>query len=164
MKLLALTIAIVSSAALGRSQAGGIDSVAWLQGCWESVSAQRTVEEQWMAPRGKTMIGMSRTVRSGVLAEYELMILREQSGRLAYEAHPSGQPATVFLSTASGESSVVFENPAHDFPQKVGYQRTGADTLLAWIEGTQKGQTRRIDFQYRRANCPTHTKNGSFIR
>ena len=107
-----------------------------------------------MAPRGANMLGMSRTVRGGVLADYELMILREQGGRLAYEAHPSGQPPAVFLSTAVGESSVVFENLEHDFPQKIGYQRTGADTLLAWIEGTQKGQTRRIDFTYRRANCP----------
>jgi hypothetical protein len=48
---------------------------------------------------------------------------------------------------------VVFENPKHDFPQKVGYQRDGADTLLAWIEGTDKGQTRRIEFPYRRAMC-----------
>ena len=74
--------------------------------------------------------------------------------QLAYEAHPSGQPSAVFLSASVIESMVVFENPQHDFPQKIGYQRTTPDTLLAWIEGTDKGQTRRIEFQYRRASCP----------
>ena len=49
---------------------------------------------------------------------------------------------------------VVFENPQHDFPQKVGYQRTNPDTLLAWIEGSEKGQVRRIEFPYRRLACP----------
>ena len=72
---------------------------------------------------------------------------------LAYEAHPSGQPAAVFLSRAVSDSSVLFENLQHDFPQRVGYQRDGPDSLLAWIEGMQNGQSRRIDFPYRRAAC-----------
>jgi hypothetical protein len=35
---------------------------------------------------------------------------------------------------------VVFENPGHDFPQVIGYQRRGA-SLLARVEG-KKAQTR----------------------
>jgi hypothetical protein len=48
----------------------------------------------------------------------------------------------------------VFENPQHDFPQKVGYQRGGPGSLLAWVEGTEKGQTRKIEFPYKRIACP----------
>jgi hypothetical protein len=132
----------------------GIARVAWLQGCWEMSSPQRTVEEHWMSPRGKTMIGSGRTVRGDQLVEYELVILREQDDRLAYEAHPSGQPSAVFLSKTIGDSMVVFENPEHDFPQRVGYQRDRPDALLAWIEGTVKGQPRRVEFAYTRAACP----------
>jgi hypothetical protein len=72
---------------------------------------------------------------------------------LAYEAHPSGQPSAVFLSTTVTGSTVVFENLQHDFPQRVGYERKGSDRLLAWIEGTQNGQIRRVDFPYRRSAC-----------
>jgi hypothetical protein len=68
-----------------------------------------------MAPRGGTMIGMGRTVRDGRTTEYELVVLKEQDGRLAYEAHPSGQPSAVFLSREITGSSVVFENAEHDF-------------------------------------------------
>jgi len=106
-----------------------------------------------MAPRGKSMIGVSRTVRGDSLVAYEFVIVREQGEQLAYEAHPSGQPAAVFLSRAVSDSSVLFENLQHDFPQRVGYQRDGPDSLLAWIEGMQNGQSRRIDFPYRRAAC-----------
>ena len=107
-----------------------------------------------MAPRGDSMIGMSRTVRGGALVEYELVVIRRQGNQFAYEAHPSGQASAVFLSVTLGDSMVVFENSQHDFPQRIGYQRTAPDTLFAWIEGTEKGQTRRIEFPYRRAMCP----------
>jgi hypothetical protein len=99
------------------------------------------------------MLGVSRTIRDGKLLEYELIVLREQEGRLAYHAHPSGQASAVFLSTILTDSIALFENPQHDFPQKVGYRREGA-SLVAWIEGTTKGKPRRVEFFYRRARCP----------
>ena len=107
-----------------------------------------------MAPRGRSMIGVGRTVRADKLIEYELVVLREQDGQLAYEAHPSGQPSAVFLSKTVGDAEVLFENPTHDFPQRVGYRRDGPDGLLAWIEGTRNGQARRVEFPYRRVACP----------
>jgi len=71
---------------------------------------------------------------------------------LGYEAHPSGQPSAVFLSREITDSSVVFENAEHDFPQRVGYRRSESG-VAAWIEGTVKGQMRRIDFAYTRVPC-----------
>ncbi len=130
-----------------------IQHIAWLQGCWELVSPERIVEEQWMAPRGGSMLGLSRAVRRDSLAEYEIVVIREQGQQLAYEAHPSGQPSAVFLARSVSDSSVVFENLRHDFPQRIGYRRNGPDSLLAWIEGSRTGQVRRIEFPYRRAAC-----------
>lgn len=132
--------------------AQGIARVAWLQGCWEASSTEQTIEEQWMVPRGGSMIGVSRTVRGGTLAAYELIVLEEQGDRLAYRAHPSGQPSATFLSTHISHAEVVFENPQHDFPQQIGYQLKG-DSLLAWIAGTGKGKPRRVEFPYRRVAC-----------
>jgi hypothetical protein len=131
-----------------------IEQLRWLQGCWETVLPQRTVEEQWMAPRGGSMLGMSRTVRGGKLVEYETIVIRQQGNQLAYEAHPSGQRSAVFLSSTITGTLVLFENPQHDFPQKIGYQLGADGTLLAWIEGASKGQSRRVEFPYRRVSCP----------
>lgn len=130
----------------------GIQRAAWLQGCWELVSPTRTVEEFWMTAKGGSMIGVSRTIRDGKTAAYEMIVLREERERLAYEAHPSGQTPATFLSTRISGSELVFENPAHDFPQEVGY-RIEADGLVAWIRGTQNGNDRRIEFPYKRARC-----------
>jgi hypothetical protein len=130
-----------------------IEQVGWLTGCWETISAQRTIEEHWLPPRGGTMLGMGRTVQDGRTIEYESIVIRIENGHLAYEAHPSGQPSAVFLANQMTDGRVVFENRAHDFPQRVGYERRGDDALLAWVEGTQSGRTRRIEFPYQRVAC-----------
>ena len=150
--LSALVISVPALAAVKR-QATGVDRVAWLRGCWESRSARGLIEEQWSAPRAGTMIAMGRTTRGDSLRETEHVVLRQRGDRLAYEAHPSGQDSTTFMSIAVSDTMVVFENPAHDFPQRVGYARRGADSLIAWIDGTIQGRQRKIEFPYQRVRC-----------
>jgi hypothetical protein len=135
------------------AQQVNVDRVAWFQGCWRSVRGETTIEEQWMAPSAGTMLGMGRTVRGNTLVEYELVLIKERDGRLVYEAHPSGQASTTFTASTALDGSIVFENPQHDFPQRVGYRRNGADALDAWIEGQVNGKSRRVDFSYQRARC-----------
>jgi hypothetical protein len=147
----AAVLAILWTEAVAQ-QPQGIQRVAWLQGCWELSASERTVEEQWMAPRAGSMMGMSRTVRGGKLAAYELVLIREEGQALAYEAHPSGQPVATFMSKTVSSSQIVFENPLHDFPQQIGYQLK-EDALLAWIAGSQNGKSRRVEFAYKRVSC-----------
>jgi hypothetical protein len=130
-----------------------IESMAWLEGCWVATSAQRTTEERWTAPRAGSMLGTSRTTRNDTLLEHEFMTLREAGGRLVYRAEPSGQAAAEFSSTGMTDSTVVFENPEHDFPQLIGYRRGPADSLHAWIEGPGRSGIRRVNFTYRRTAC-----------
>ena len=147
--VIAVCVALQAAAA---QPAVRIERVAWLTGCWEHRSGQRIVEEHWMPPRGHTMLSAGRTVQGEKLVEFEMVVIREQDGRLAYESHPSGQPPAVFLSRTVADSEVVFENLQHDFPQRIGYKRDG-DSLSAWIEGPRNGQTQRLEFPYLRVVC-----------
>jgi hypothetical protein len=148
-----LTVAALVGAQAAPVQPLTVDRVGWLQGCWRSSQGASIVEEQWMAPGGGSMIGMSRTVLGRETTAHEFVLITEQDGRLAYRAHPSGQAPATFLSTEATEARVVFENPQHDFPQRVGYRREGTDLVHAWIEGTSGGRTRRVEFPYRRVRC-----------
>jgi rhodanese-related sulfurtransferase len=150
---LALAALGAASAAHAAPAAAGIQRVAWLQGCWEAASPERTVEERWMPPRGNSMVGVARTVRGNDLAEYELVVIRERGEQLAYEAHPSGQPGATFLSEDVSDGSVVFVNPGHDFPKRVGYERAGPDQLRAWIDGGADSERPAIEFPYTRVAC-----------
>jgi hypothetical protein len=152
--LIAAAIVTAVQISARAQQALRIDRLSWLQGCWEMRTPQGTVEEQWMSPRGGAMVGVGRTVRNDRLVEYEMVIVREDGGGLAYEAHPSGQPSAVFRSREITGAMAAFENQQHDFPQRIGYRQDGPDVLAAWIEGSSQGQPRRIDFTYRRVPCP----------
>ena len=77
----------------------------------------------------------------------------EQEGRDDH-AEPSGQAPADFEASAVSDSLITFENPAHDFPQRVIYRRRGSDSLIARIEGTRNGRVRGVDFPYARAACP----------
>ena len=149
--LLALTISPPATA----QSAHRVSSITWLAGCLEMRRGNRVVEEQRMAERSGTMIGMGRSVGPRGLDDYELTVIQEDAGRLLYVAHPRRQPVATFVARVATSDSVVFENPDHDFPQRVGYRRVGADSVLAWIEGTNKGKAERFEFPYRRVSCPT---------
>ncbi len=143
----------VSSAIV--AQAGtSIDRLAWLAGCWESSSGSTTVEEHWTTPRAGTMLGVGRTVRLGKLVGHEFLMLELRDTTLTYVAHPSGQATAAFSARAVSDSQAVFANPTHDFPQRIGYHRLGADSLIAWFEGSIGGETQRREFRFVHIPCP----------
>ena len=129
--------------------------VGWLTGCWERRVDRWHFEEQWMEPRGGTMLGMGRTTRGDTLVEYEQVRIFERAGKLVYAAHPSGQTPAEFVSTVVGDSVIVFENKTHDFPRRITYCRTGLDSLLATVEGKSKGRRRAVEFPYVHIACPS---------
>jgi hypothetical protein len=128
--------------------------LSWISGCWQQTGANgRLVEEQWMTPRGNTMMGMSRTVRGDSLIEYEQLRISERAGKAVYHALPSGQPPSEFTAATVSDTMVVFENPQHDFPQRIIYRRRGPDSLIARVEGTMNGKARGVDFPYSKVQC-----------
>jgi hypothetical protein len=138
------------------AQRGAVHQLSWIAGCWRlsNVASGRIVDEQWMAPRGGTMLGMARTVRGDSAIELEHLQIVERGGHIVFHAEPSGQAPADFEARATSDSLVTFENLAHDFPQRVIYRRRGSDSLIARIEGTRNGGIRGIDFPYGRVACP----------
>jgi hypothetical protein len=127
--------------------------VAFLAGCWKLEAKGRVVDEQWMAPSAGALLGMSRTVVNGKIAEYEFLQIRELPEGLTYIAKPSNQPEARFVASSKTGDEVVFENPKHDFPQRIRYRVSG-NNLHARIEGTLNGKARGVDYPYTRTPCP----------
>lgn len=150
-----LMIAAVSMLAGSAAMAQDVtaDRLGWMSGCWAAAGAEAGSGEQWMTPAGGTLIGMSRTVKNGKTVAWEAVQIRDVDGKLAYVAKPHNQPEAAFKLTGLDGQQVVFENPQHDFPQRITYKRDG-DRLLARIEGTMKGKTKGIDFPLQKTSCP----------
>ncbi|MEO7271646.1 MAG: DUF6265 family protein [Vicinamibacterales bacterium] len=135
-------------AAAQTSPPAAIDRLAWLGGCWSQTRPDGLTEEHWLKPSGGTMLGMSRNVRAGQTREFEFLQIREVAGKLAYIAKPSGQAEATFPVKTLTDSEVVFEDLAHDFPQRIIYRRGADGGLTARIEGMRGGTLRGIDYPY----------------
>jgi len=128
-----------------------IKTLSWLAGNWSLEKNGRVVTEIWMPPAGGTMLGMSRAVANEKTVEYEFIVLRQDAnGDIFYVAKPSGQPEASFKLTRGSATEAVFENPEHDFPQRISYKLNPDGTLLAAIDGTKAGKIRRVEFPYKR--------------
>ena len=116
--------------------------VAWLAGTWVSVDdrrPQRRFEEHWTSAAGGSMLGVNRMIDGDVTMSYEfLRIVVEDLARIAYLASPEGrQPPTRFVLVESAPGLVIFENKAHDFPQRISYRRTAETTMEVEISGSE---------------------------
>ena len=149
---LLIAIAAVSVTHQAGAQAT-IDKAAWLAGCWESKNDRRTIIEMWMAPAGGMMLGASRTVANGTVREFEHLRITAAGDTLVYTAIPSGQKETSFRGIPA-DGVLTFENPQHDFPTRLIYRKTGADSAVARVEGPgQGGAMRGFDVKMKKVSC-----------
>jgi len=107
-----------------------------------------------MKPEGGLMLGMSRTIVGGKATEFEFLQIRQQGTDIFYIAKPSGQAEASFKLIQNSKQEVVFENPAHDFPQRIIYRLLPDGSMTARIEGKMNGGERGIDFPMKRLPCP----------
>lgn len=128
--------------------------LSWLSGYWVKCADGQQVSETWGSMRDGMMVGMNQT-SGGDGPAWEFLRIAPIGGDgdnkdvLAYFAQPGGQPATVFALTPaeSGAAKAVFENVAHDFPQRIIYSRDGA-TLSVRIEGMMGGKLEGMEWSF----------------
>ncbi len=128
--------------------------LSWLAGCWHAADAEPGTVEQWTPLAGDSMLGVSRTVDGGRTVMYEFMrIAPDAAGRITFFAQPRGVAPTGFPAVSTTVTEVVFENGAHDFPQRIVYRFEAPATLRAHIEGLVDGKMHRIDYHFVRGSC-----------
>lgn len=153
VRMAAAVAALGIAASAVAAQHRGAEPPGWLAGCWEQRQGARRSLEMWMPPEGGLMLGASRTTVDGRVREFEQLRLELTGDTLVYTAVPSGQPEASFRSVELAADRFTVANPGHDFPQRIGYRRLGADSLLAWIEGAGGDGVARIEYPMRRVSC-----------
>ncbi|MEX2151950.1 MAG: DUF6265 family protein [Gemmatimonadaceae bacterium] len=151
------SVMITGLASPATGQGGGIAAVRWLASCWEMSAPNRRVVERWYEPSSGEMRGNSRTIAGAREIEGERLRIYEKGDTLVYDAHPSGQARTEFRGRPTVAGEIAFENPQHDFPQRISYRKVGSDSLLARIEGDRAGRRAPVNYAYRRVGCSGFT-------
>lgn len=148
---------LVASGLSQAARAGepSLEQLNWLPGCWRTLNADAGSGEMWMTAAGGTLLGLSRTIKGDQAVSYEFMrISYLPDGKLAFFAQPSGKPSATFPAIKVTAAEVEFENPEHEFPQRIIYRLEGPSQLNAAIEGTRGGAVRSVHYAMEREPCP----------
>lgn len=114
-------------------QGASIDELAWMAGSWHTQDPSGMTEELWTEPAGGLMLGLNRSVPRQGKTSFEFLRIEERDGAVVYLASPGGAEPTAFTLTKATSDRAVFENPEHDFPQRIIY-RTERGSLCARAE------------------------------
>ncbi len=135
----------------GNENVQPIGKVIWLVGDWQKQSEKGILTEAWRKLDDSTLVGRSYLILEVDTLSLESIRLEQRKGKLYYiptvPDQNEGQPV-VFVQTNLTDSTVVFENPKHDFPQKITYSFLVNDSLsveiAAIVDGKQKARTFRM--------------------
>jgi hypothetical protein len=146
---LAAAAALLLAATPAAAGPAGAD-LAWMAGAWIQEEGGVTTRETWLAPLGGAMAGVGQTTRPGGKTSFEFMSITPEAAGLTFTARIEGQTPTPFVLKPGPAGEAVFENLAHDFPQRIIYRQCGED-LCGRIEGMMDGKAQAFDWRYRRA-------------
>ncbi len=131
-----------------------LNSLHWLVGKWQNAKPEGIIFEYWELADGGSLKGSSGFIKGKDTAVGETISIEQQGTDILYiptvKDQNSGQPVVFRLVAATGDS-FVFENPAHDFPQKITYRMLSATELAATISGSVNGNERSEVFQFTKA-------------
>lgn len=141
--LILLLLAIVSCKNSEDNEKDKIKSANWLLGKWETKTADGNLSESWKQLNDSTFQGESFFIKNKDTLHFETLTLQQKGEELFYNATVKGQnenKAVTFKMTSETEKQLVFENPKHDYPQKITYNQIKKDSLVASISGVQLGK------------------------
>jgi Domain of unknown function (DUF6265) len=114
----------------------------WMTGAWSRSQGENWAEEYWTTPRGGIMLGASRSGRDEKLTFWEHMrIVRQDDGKLVFWAIAGDQKPVRFVAVRHAANEIIFDNPDHDYPQRIRYWRDGEQlkARISLIDGSKAG-------------------------
>ena len=120
-----------------------IKNATWLIGKWQNNSPQGNATEVWEQKNDSTFVGKSCFVVGKDTVSSESLRLEQNGKELFYiptVSNQNNQQPVKFVLTSSTPKQLIFENPKHDFPQKITYTQITNDSLMAEISGMLDGK------------------------
>lgn len=124
-----------------------------LTGLWFVSDGEGGSYEEWSEMKGDSMIGRAyKTMDQDTLMSETVTIKREDTATWyipVMRDQNKGLPVR-FRLTHHSDSAFTFENPQHDFPQRIIYRFVTKDSIVARIEGDVEGAQQSAEFSMRR--------------
>jgi len=120
-----------------------LQKMEWLIGHWEQQLPDGMITETWTKDNDSVFSGRSFFIKGKDTIHLENILLTQRKDELLYIPTVHGQnndEPVNFKLNSDVENSFSFENPVHDYPQKITYKRVTSDRLIATISGIQQGK------------------------
>jgi hypothetical protein len=141
--ILSLLIILSFASCQKSKEVSKIVAANWLLGNWENKSDDGDLLETWKKVNDSIYDGESYFIKGKDTLHFEKIQMKQKGESLFYIATIRGQnndkPVT-FKHNDTIEKQLVFENPKHDFPQKIVYSQITNDSIIIQISGIQQGK------------------------
>jgi hypothetical protein len=128
-----------------------LDEIKWILGKWVMHGSEGTFHESWQLVSDTLFTGTGLLISAKADTLFrEYLRLADSAGTLWYIPRVSNQnnaEEVPFRKVKSSLSEIIFENLAHDFPQRIIYRKTAQDSIYATVEGMQNGKLRAEEFR-----------------
>ena len=114
-----------------------LEALGFLTGSWAGRSSAGVWEAHYTRPVGGELLGMSKEFDENGCRAFEFERFTERDGTLVVIPYPGGTQSVPFTITKLEARRAVFENPEHDFPQRLDYRLDDDETLV--IDVTSPG-------------------------
>ena len=128
-----------------------MNDLLWIVDNWVNAGGESVSYEHWNKVNDSLFEGGSETIKNGDTIFAEKLKIIKEGNDIYYVADVKHNPAPVYFKlTEISEGKAVFENPEHDFPQKITYILENG-TMQAFIEGPgSSGNWKKVDFYFNR--------------
>lgn len=125
-----------------------LDNFNWMLDNWVTENEYGITRERWVKESDTILRGISFTIKNGDTVFTEKLSIEKRNDEIYYVAIVEHNPGPVdFKLTSLTGSKAVFENPDHDFPQKITYNNEEDGSLYAQVVGRNKdGKVITIEF------------------
>jgi len=150
---LLLLIVLVSCQKKTGKKYDKLEKMNWLIGQWEQKQPEGVLVENWKKVNDSTFNGESYFINPKDTIHFETIVLTQKEETLLYTATVLGQnddQPVDFTLTSENDKAFTFENPAHDYPQKITYKKVDQNNLTATISGKQQGKESQESYPMQR--------------
>ncbi len=112
----------------------------FLEGTWKMEN--KDLYEHWDKLTNQSLKGFSYSLSNGQIGVIEYLDITQNENEIIYTATVinQNQGRGIGFKLIRGDSIFVFENPAHDFPKKIVYQKLNAVEMFVEVsDGDKKG-------------------------
>lgn len=148
--LFALGIAIQLSA---YAQSKSIKQFSFMLGTWDKQTEKGKLSETWVSKKDSLLGKSYKHNLKGDSSLMETVVIKKINGAFYFCVTGAQEDKTKmvkFKLISFEEKLLIFENKAHDFPQRIVYENKGKNELYAYIMGTINGSEAKTDFNYKR--------------